>query len=116
MSRVIKPGNKFMNSNKYDPSITQTPKMVRIHAENEDFHKASSLSSWLFKKYDMSYKTYRNKSKARRDELRKEYAADTGADIRPREEIEREDLMRILAEIGVPFSPDGTPLGIGWDD
>ena len=24
--------------------------------------------------------------------------------------------MSLLYEIGVPFAPDGTPLGIGWDD
>jgi hypothetical protein len=32
-------------------------------------------------KYDMSYKTYRNKAKARKDELRAEYNADTENDI-----------------------------------
>lgn len=32
------------------------------------------------------------------------------------DEAEREDAYALLAEIGVPFSPDGEPLGIGWDD
>ena len=27
-----------------------------------------------------------------------------------------EDGIRFLAETGVPIGPDGTPLGIGWDD
>ena len=116
MSRVKKPGNKFANVVKYDSSVTGPSKMTRIHSENEDFHKASNLSSWLFMKYDMSYKTYRNKSKARRDELREEYAEDTGADIRTRQERDWDDTMMLLADCGVPFAPDGTPLGIGWDD
>jgi hypothetical protein len=77
MSRVRKP-NKFLNTAKYDSSVTGPSKMVRIHSENEDYHKASTLSSWLFMKYDMSYKTYSNKSKKRKDELRAEYVADTG--------------------------------------
>ena len=116
MSRVRKPGNKFVNAVKYDSSVTGPSKITRIHSENEDFHKASSLSSWLFMKYDMSYKTYRNKSKARRDELREEYSEDTGADIRTREERDWDDAMMLLADCGAPFAPDGTPLGIGWDD
>ena len=78
MSRVIKPGNKFMNTTRYDSSVTGPSKMVRIHSEKEDYHKASTLASWLFMKYDISYKTFRNKSNNRREELRAEYKADTG--------------------------------------
>ena len=73
--------NKFMNTTHYDSSVTGPSKMTRIHSPNEDYHKASSLSSWLFMKYDMSYKTYRYKAKARRDELRAEYNADTEKDM-----------------------------------
>ena len=69
------------NTPRYDSSVTGPSKMVRIHSPNEDYRKASSLSSWLFMKYDMSYKTYRNKAKARKDELRAEYNADTENDI-----------------------------------
>ena len=86
-----------------------------------------------FVKYDMSYKTYRNKSKNRRDEMRAEFEADTGVSLKEREaeriqrhlnnidfddswDPEYENAMELLASIGVPFSPDGTPLGIGWDD
>lgn len=29
---------------------------------------------------------------------------------------EEEAAVAYLAEIGVPISPDGTPLGIGWDE
>ena len=32
MSRVIKPGNKYMNTTKYDSSVTGPSKMVRISA------------------------------------------------------------------------------------
>lgn len=73
--------NKFMNTTHYDSSVTGPSKMTRIHSPNEDYHKASTLSSWLFMKYNMSYKTYRNKAKARRDESRAEYNADTGKDM-----------------------------------
>lgn len=66
-----------MNTNTYPPHVTGPSKMVRIHHEGEDYHKAKSLSSWLFTKYDMSYKTYRNKSRARREELRREFLHDT---------------------------------------
>lgn len=81
MSRVRKP-NKFMNTAKYDSSITGPSKMVRIHSDNEDYHKAATLSHWLFVKYDISYKTYRNKSKNRRNELRNEFELDTGIDLK----------------------------------
>lgn len=87
MSRVIKP-NKFMNTVKYESSVTGPSKMTRIHLENEDYHKAGTLSSWLFMKYDMSYKTYSNKSKKRKDELRAEYVADTGNES-PQDKAER---------------------------
>ena len=70
MSRVRKPNNKYMNDTKYPASVTNPSKMVRIKGENSDYTKASTLNDWLFLKYDMSYKTYRSKSKARRDELR----------------------------------------------
>lgn len=70
MSKVIKP-NKFVNTVSYDSSITNPSKMIQIHCEPEDYYKARKLSHWLFVKYDMSYKTYRNKSRKRHDELRK---------------------------------------------
>lgn len=133
MSRVNKPGNKFMNTAKYDSSVTGPSKMIRIHCEGEDYHKAKTIAQWLFVKYDMSYRTYRSKSKNRRDELRAEFEADTGVSLKKREaeriqrhlsnldidddwDAEYENAMELLSSIGVPFSPDGTPLGIGWDD
>lgn len=123
MSRVIKPGNKYMNTNKYDISVKSPSKTVRIHGEGEDYRKAKTLSSWLFIKYDMSYKTYRNKSKSRRNGLRVEFEADTGIDLEEREarkglnRFEYYDegyleAMQVLVDIGVPFSPGGDPLGI----
>lgn len=77
MSRVKKT-NKFVNTSKYDQSITNPSKKIRIHSETENYHKARTLSHWLFVKYDMTYKTYRNKSKKRRNELREEFKNDTG--------------------------------------
>lgn len=85
MSRVQKPKNKFVNTPKYDNSVTGPSKTVRIHFEGEDYHKARTLTQWLFVKYDMSYKTYKNKSKNRKEELRKEFETDTGVDLKERE-------------------------------
>ena len=160
MSRIRKQGNRFMNTNKYPLTVTGTSKMVRIHLDGEDYHYASTLSQWLSIKYDMSYKTYRNKSKTRRDELKREFFQDTDwsfdrycrkygktedeirqesevirkawyeeykiwredkinnylPDNKSQEEIDYDDAMQILADCGVPFAPDGAPLGIGWDD
>ena len=157
MSRVRKPSNKFMNANKYPSSVTGTSKTTRIHHDGEDYHKASTVSQWLFVKYNMSYKAYRNKSKARRDELKKEFFQDTvwsfdrycrkygktedeinnesetikqawheeydtwfeeqfakyRLDNRSDAEKDYDNAMMLLAECGVPFAPDGTPLGIG---
>ena len=45
MSRVIKPGNKFVNSAHYDSSVTGPSKMTRIHSECEDYDKAGTLSA-----------------------------------------------------------------------
>lgn len=67
-----------MNTTHYDSSVYGPSKVTRIHCEGEDYHKAKTLSHWLFVKYDMSYKTFRNKSKSRRDELKMEFEADTG--------------------------------------
>ena len=52
--------------------------MTRSKGDFVDYTKATSLSSWLFLKYDMPYKTYRNKSKGKRLELKDEYLKDTG--------------------------------------
>lgn len=78
MSRVHT-GQKFVNMPEYHGSVINASTMIRIHANGEDFHYASSLSSWLFIKYNMSYETYRHKSRHRREELRKEYLEDTEA-------------------------------------
>lgn len=77
MSRVWK-GQKYLNI-VHSKNFNGGPsKMVRIHFPAEDYYNASSLYSWLFIKYGMTYKTFRGKSKARRDALRKEYMVDTG--------------------------------------
>lgn len=86
MSRVSKP-NKFLNTVSYDSSITSPSKMVRIHCETEDYHKTRKLSHWLFVKYDMSYKTYRNKSRKRREE----FETDTGDKVKFPEKKAKEE-------------------------
>lgn len=73
MSRVW-PGQKFVNTSHLDKSVLK-PK--RLHVEGEDYRKSTKLSDWLFKKYDMSHKTYRNKSFNRRRQLRREFLEDT---------------------------------------
>ena len=109
---------------KNDNSVNSRSKIVRIDT-GEDYHKAKTLEQWLFMKYEITYKAYRNKSKNRRNELRAEFEADTGIDLKEREKERNmnhlnnrdyEYSMNYLASIGIPFAPDGTPLGIGWDD
>lgn len=113
MSRVRKPGNTFMNTTKYSHDVTDIPPMKRYKEKNADYTKAETLSSWLFLKYDMTYKTYRNKSKNRRNELRQEYMDDTGRQCFTKREMQEAEAYALLAEIGVPFDPVGEPLGIG---
>lgn len=109
MSRVRKPGNKFMNVTKHDQTVADVSPMKRYKGENVDYTKADTLSSWLFLKYDMSYKTYRNKSKSRRNELREEYMHDTGRKYFTKREQEEAETYALLAEIGVPLDPAGDP-------
>jgi len=110
MSRVHT-GQKWVNTAKYPPQITNASKVTRIKGAHADPTKASSLSDWLFLKYDMTYKQYRNKSKSRRDALRAEYMRDT--ENFTKREQEEADAYALLAEIGVPFDPMGEPIGIG---
>ena len=102
-----------MNSTKYPPSVTDPSKIARTKGKNVDYTKASSLSDWLFLKYELTYNQYRNKSKSRRDALRTEYMQDTGRNYFTRKEQEEAEAYAVLAEIGVPFDPMGEPLGIG---
>ena len=88
MSRVRKPGNKFMNTAHYDSSVTGPSKTVRIHCEGEDYHKARTLTQRVFVKYDMSYKTFSNKSKKRKDELRQEFEEDTKDVVKKKKEVD----------------------------
>ena len=101
MSRV-NVGQKYMNEPRHSVDITGPFKVVRSKAESVDFTKASSLTSWLFLKYDMTYHTYRNKSKARREALRVEYMADTGNEtIGPR----RDEGLEEWLKTGFPEEP-----------
>lgn len=77
MSRVRKPGNKWGNDIKHTPEEVAPSKIVRKKLEQVDYTKATALSSWLFLKYNMSYKQYRNKSSKRRQELKEEFLNDT---------------------------------------
>lgn len=116
MSRVRKPGSRFMNTSDYGSEITQPSKIVRNKDKVTDYTKAQTLSSWLFLKYDMSYKTYSRKSQKRRAELRAEYMKDTNRKYFTKEEEHQAEVCQLLADMGIPFSPTGEPLGIGWDD
>ena len=116
MSRVKKPGNKFVNTTKHDHTVTDASPVKRKKEDKTDYTKAGTLSSSLFLKYNMSYNAYRRKSKDRRDELRQEYMEDTGKEYFTKQEQQEAEAYDLLAEIGVPFSPTGEPLGIGWDN
>lgn len=37
-------------------------------------------------------------------------------DARKRAQAQYEEMIDLLMDIGVPFGPDGEPLGIGWGD
>ena len=119
MSRVRKPG-KYTNTNEKSPWAVG--KIKRLKAEKTDYTKADTLTSWLFLKYDMSYKTFSRKSKAKKDSLREEYVRDTGREYPSRQrkesadmewDIEERDAYNLLSEIGVPFDLMGEPIGIG---
>lgn len=84
MSRVRKPKNKFVNSVLYENLVYSSSKVTHVHHESDDYYKVKSLSDWLFVKYNISYKTFKNKSKKRRDELRAEFEADTGVNLQDR--------------------------------
>ena len=102
-----------MNVTKHDHTVTDVSPMKRYKGENVDYTKADTLSSWLFLKYDMSYKTYRNKSKNRRDKLREEYMHDTGRQYFTKREQKEAEIRAMLTELGVPFDPMEEPLDIG---
>ena len=77
MSRVHT-DQHFLNIFHKDDFHFGPSKMTRSKGCNPDYRKAATLSSWLFLKYDMSYKAYRGKSEKRRKELRMEFEKDTG--------------------------------------
>ncbi len=145
-----------MNVSSKNISVAGYSKMSRIISPDTNYTKASSLTDWLFLKYDMSYKTYRHKSRYRRFELKEEFLLDTTLsfenycekygktiedieaeseilqrawheeyetwlnqelckyylDNRTQAEKDYDEAMQTLADCGVPFAPDGTPLGI----
>ncbi len=76
MSRVRKPG-KFMNENKYSASVTGPGKQTYVATPDADYTKAHNLSTWLFQKYQISYKAFRRKSAEKRKQLREEFWTDT---------------------------------------
>lgn len=77
MSRVWKPNSKYTNNTKYSPEVTNYPKMKRSKTHDCDYTKTGNFSTWLFLKYEMTYKTYRNKSKNRRAVMKEEFLSDT---------------------------------------
>lgn len=81
MSRVRKPDNKWCNMPKHSSEFYNALPMIRSKGPDVHPEKAATLSSWLFLKYDMSYKSFSRKSKSRKDALRKEYESETGNTI-----------------------------------
>lgn len=77
MSRVFW-DQKYVNMPRHSQSGVGPSKVVRIHSTNEDYHKAPTLSAWLFMEYDMKYTSFRRKSVATKQKLRLEYESDTG--------------------------------------
>lgn len=117
MSRVKKPGGKFMNTNTYSSKITDPGEIVWIKGEHPDPAKAKSLTDWLFLKYGISYKAFQRKSKERKDELRAEYTEETGNVVggnrnTPRYDPEEWERWREqLMDMGLPFNEFGDPVG-----
>lgn len=82
MSRVRKPGDKWMNVPRHPPEFYEISPPIYSKASVVHPEKATTLRSWLFVKYDMSYNTFTRKSKVRKDALRKEYEKETGRKIK----------------------------------
>lgn len=76
MSRV-RDNQKYFNVSRKEGFCTGPTKIIRSKGPNANWHNAKTLTSWLFLKYDMSYKKFQGKSKAKRDQLREEYKLDT---------------------------------------
>ena len=70
-------GNTYVLVNK--ENMTRKGKRpTRPHELSDEYKSAKSIAQWLGLKYGMAYTTFRNKPKARRDQLREEYTRDTG--------------------------------------
>lgn len=114
MSRVSKP-NKYMNTPKHDPSITNPSKVKRTYRMGVgNYFDAECISEWLAIKYGMTYAQYKRRPQEERAKFQKEYTKDTGlhpGEQRPKEEPYNE-CMQVLYECGVPFGPLGEPIGI----
>lgn len=76
MSRV-RSDQKYVNISRKEDFCTGPTKIIRSKGPNPNWHNAKTLTSWLFLKYDMSYKQFQRKSKSKRDKLREEYNFDT---------------------------------------
>lgn len=84
-------------------------------------------TDWSFDRYCRKYGKTENDIRQESEVIRKAWYEEykiwlddkvnnSLTDNRKQEEIDYDDAMQILADCGVPFAPDGTPLGIGWDD
>lgn len=76
-SRVHR-NQKYVNTSKHRSGEANASKVTRRKYAVTDYRKATSLTSWLFLKYGLSYKQFRNKSEKNRNALRAEYTEDTG--------------------------------------
>lgn len=68
--------------------------------------------------YGLTWDEFKNLDVNAQNELRKAHEQKNREEQMRRQKDDSEywDAMYTLAECGVPFGPDGTPLGIGWDD
>lgn len=77
----VRRSQKYMNVSGRQHGDVNPSRVRRCKDGPTDFHKATSLTSWLFLKYGLTYKQFRNKSSADQYVLRAEYTEDTGRQI-----------------------------------
>lgn len=77
----VRRSQKYMNVSGRRHGEVNPSRVRRYKDSPTDYHKATSLTSWLFLKYGLTYTQFRNKSSAARYALRSEYTEDTGRQI-----------------------------------
>ena len=77
MSRVF-PNNKYLNLPRNFPEYYAPKEISFTRGDHGDYTKARTLTRYLFLRYGMSYKTFKEKSARRRNKIREEYYNITG--------------------------------------